>query len=180
MRVLIPALAAMAVLSAPAAAQEQKLYNSNNRGGSTLYNSGSSGARPLSLNQITQGRSTTGYSYNRSGTGYTPYGSGGAGATSGLYPTMAEIESFRARRAAEAQAQQAASIKSLQQMHDYQRLQQQNLPPTLPAAQGVPAAAGAAQPGQSPAETGTVKTIQRYKGRDTGVDIPPKVFNSVR
>ncbi len=178
MRVLLPALAVLAILAAPASAQEQKLYNSNNRGGTTLYNSGSSGARPLDLKQITQGRNNTGYVYNRGGTGYTPYGAN-TGATSGLYPTLAEVEAFRARRSAEAQAQQQASMKSLQQIHDYQRLQDQNLPPQMPgAAAGMATdATGAAQ---TPYTMAPVKKVQRYKGRDTGVEAPPKVFNSVR
>lgn len=166
-------------LALPAAAQERPLYNSKHTGGSTLYNGGSSG-QPLSLKQITEGRSTTGYSYNRGGT--KPYGSASAQPTSGLNPTMADIEAFRARRAAEAADMEKRSQAALLQGHNGPLSPNSSanaggaLYPAM--ATGASTAAGqnpAAATGQQP-----VKTIQRYDGRDTGVTMPTKVFNSVR
>lgn len=175
MRALFLFMAAF-VIALPAQAQDRPLYNSQSSGGTTLYNKGTSG-KPLSLKQITEGRSTTGYSYSRNGTGFQPYGSASSN-TSGLYPTMAEIQSFRERRAAEAQAMEQQSLASLQQGHDNPMAPSapaaaagNYLPGTVPALPGQAAGAATAEP---------VKKIQRYKGRETGVTVPPKVFNSVR
>jgi hypothetical protein len=168
MRLLPLSIAALLIGLSPAHAQDRPLYNSSGGGGSTLY---SSGGKPLSLKQITDGRSTSGYSYSRSGTGFSPYdGSGG-----GSYPTAAEVAAFRDRRAAEAQSAEQKALASLAQGHNAQPD-----PLATPAAvfagqqQGTPAA-GLGGAAQQP-----VKKRQRFEGRDTGVTIPPKVFNSVR
>lgn len=167
------------LLTLPAHAQDRPLYNSKNAPGTTIYNKGSAG-RPLSLNQITQGRSNTGYSYNRQGTGFQPYGSQGASASSGLYPTMAEVESFRSQRAAEAQAMEKRALANLQQGHQGPLGPQAPVPGAYGTAQPAAGAATGTQATQAGTNAPAVKTIQRYQGRDTGVTKPPKVFNSVR
>lgn len=167
----LPFLMTALLLAAPAAAQDRPLYNAQGRGGTTLFNSTASGAQPLSLKQITQGKNSTGYSYERSGTGYVPYNAAGAG--SGDYPTLEEVEAFRNRRAAQAQASEQAVLGSLANGHQNNNQPSAATPvfPGGPAA-GVPVNAISGQNG--------VKKVQRYEGRDTGVRIPPKVFNSVR
>lgn len=172
MRALI-LFTAVFLMTLPASAQDRPLYNSKGASNGALYNKGTAG-RPLSLKQITEGRSTTGYSYNRNN--FQPYGAQETGG-SGLYPTMAEIQSFRERRAAEAQAMEKQAMASLAQGHNSPMAPEA---PAVPGGPMIPAAVPAlpgqtAVPGQAP-----VKKIQRYKGRETGVTVPPKVFNSVR
>lgn len=168
MRLIPVFIAAMLIGLLPAEAQDRPLYNSSGQGGgTTVY---SSGAKPLSLKQITQGKSTDGYTYSRSGSGFSPYtGSGG-----GSYPTAAEVAAFRDRRAAEAQAAEQKAMASLMQGH--------NPAPEDPLA--TPAAVFAGQQQGTPAATANgqqpAKKRQQYKGRETGVTVPPKVFNSVR
>lgn len=178
MRIIILFCAAF-LLTLPAQAQDRPLYNSKSAPGTTIYNKGSAG-RPLSLNQITQGRNTTGNSYNRQGTGFQPYGSQGGSAASGLYPTMAEIETFRSQRAAEAQAMEKRALANLQQSHQGPLGPQAPVVGAYGTAQPVAGAAPGAQPTQAGTADPAVKTIQRYQGRDTGVSKPAKVFNSVR
>lgn len=146
-------------------AQSTPLYNSSGNASKTLYRSG---AKPLSLNQITQGKSTNGYTYSRSA--QTPYGTNTG---SGSYLSEADIAAFRSRRAAEAQAAEQQALASLAQGHGGS----QDNPLATPSAvfsgqtQGTPSGAnGQAQP----------KKRQIYKGRETGVSTPPRVFNSVR
>jgi hypothetical protein len=169
MRLLYLTIGMLAAGLTSAQAQDRPLYNSS--GTSTATTPYSAGGAPLSLKQITQGKSQTGYSYTRGGTGYSPYGT----EENGSNLTEAQINAFRERRAAEAQSAEKQALATLQQSQS-NNLANAN-PLTTPAAvfPGQPQGTAAA-PGMSQAE----KPRQIYKGRDTGVRIPPKVFNSVR
>lgn len=163
----LPLLTALALLAAPAAAQENRpLYNAQGSGGTTLYNSGASGAQPLSLKQITQGKNTTGYSYERNTSGYRPY----SDMSTASLPSQEQVDAFRARRSAQAQTAEQQALSGLANGH-----QNNAAAPVFPGA-GLHPATGI-NPYGMPAGP---KKQQRYDGRDTGVTIPPKVFNSVR
>lgn len=161
----------MAVFPALAQAQDttQPLYNSsgNATAGAPLYNKGTAGVQPLSIKQIMEGKNTSGYTYNYDNTtSYRPYGAGG----NPTFPSLDQVEAFRARQAAEAQEREQLAMQDLSQ-----QVQQQQQVNGIPGAQALTEGLQTLIPQEE-----QKKKKMRYKGRDLGITIPPKVFNSVR
>lgn len=159
----------------PLYASAQNIYNSTGSGGSNIYNSSSrSGAKPLSLRQIIEGRdeetarssySDTGDYYG--GQNYRPYGVSNNNYSLNL--SAAEIEADRARRNREAQRAEREAIDSLQQAAfvPYTETSSPNI------YEGDFYSYGS---GQSRRRVGS-----SYKQRDdqNGFEMPRKVFNSI-
>lgn len=165
--IAIPALL-IGLFPAMACAQDSRpLYNSTGSvsAGTPLYNSGTAGVQPLSIKQIMEGKSETGYTYQYdNSTSYRPYAAG-----SPTFPSLDQVEAFRARQAADAQASEQLAMQDLAQQREQQQL-------------GGGLLDEAAIPGglQILIPDTLTKKKSRYKGRDLGIEIPPKVFNSVR
>jgi len=143
------------------------MSKSSNTGG-RLYNGG---GQPLSLRQITQGRSTSGYDYNP-GTGFTPYGSGNSGSNNGV-PSIADVQRYNAQKAAEARMQEQQTMNAF--LSGDQNASEALTPlANVPQQGNILAAQNAGQ------FQGASGTRYVYRGRKPDIQIPKKVFNRVQ
>lgn len=164
-------LSVFCVLASSAQAQERPLYNSSGSGGGrTIYNgsSVSGGGNPLSLNQIIQGRSTTGYEYSYKGTGYNPYGPGNLDSSD---ITREDIQKFRAEQAAQYAEQEKAARGSFTS-YDTEERKESDEQEYLNRFQN-----GEGKTEETPAQA-TKKNLV-YKGREREIEKPRRIFNSV-
>ena len=147
------------------------IYNSSqSSGGANIFNSpsSSSGTRgPLSLRQMLQGKSNAANGSVNSyygGSNYRPYGVDNNSYSLSLSPQ--EIKASRARRDALAQRQERQSLNSLETAD----IQGQTAG-FLNQFQGQ---------GNATGQTAAPQQQRRYKKRESGFEIPRKVFNSIR
>ncbi|MCB1529506.1 MAG: hypothetical protein H6853_00590 [Rhodospirillales bacterium] len=167
-------LSVFCVLASGAQAQERPLYNSSGSssgsGGRAIYNgsSVSGGGNPLSLNQIVEGRSTTGYEYSYKGTGYNPYG---AGSLDSSEITMEDVRKFRAEQAAQYAEQEKAARGSFMSYDSEERKEEEEQEYLNRLQQEE------AKTEEAPAQT-TKKNLV-YKGRPRDIEKPRRIFNSV-
>ncbi len=148
-----------------------RLYVGSGASGGSLYNKSSNGAgagKPLSLQQIVRGSNTTGYEYNREGTGFTPYGANVMYRSNSLSPSAEEVESYRAQQAAQARQREQDAQRSFLAYNN----------PDTPSAVSQQTQQYLNQ-FQTPGQNG-IPPRQTYEGRDLGVRTPPKIFNSVQ
>ena len=150
------------------------LYNSSGAGGSTLYNA-TGGVRPLSLNQILQGRSDTGSGgvsrYSRS---YSPYTSGG---NSG-FSSYDEIAAFRATQAEQARQSQMQAQQALESYRDENQYLQRDeqTQAYLNRFQGTGAGTASSSYASQPVQQRVI-----YKQRkEQSIQKPQRLFNSVQ
>lgn len=170
--------AMMWIYPGDAGAQGKPLYNGSATTGTTsLYNSNQNGTgagKPLSLNQIMSGTNATGYEYQRGGTGYTPYGTQNLYNSNSLSPSVEEVNAYRAQQADAARRAELEAQRSLLSYANPDADPNAQTQTYLNQFQGQP------QTGASPAPYAYKPPTQVYKGRDLGIDVPKRVFNSVQ
>lgn len=144
--------------------QAPKLYNSGQ--GNNYRASG--GIKPLSLQSILRGSSSTGYEYSRTGTGYRTYdlnsskGSYQEEYSNSNIPTFSDIELFRKRQAQQAQENARESRKEFSSYNQSGQSRQAQTQRYLDQFGGGSSIDSSLQP--------------VYNGRKTGITLPTRSF----